>query len=224
MPRTIELADQRFGRLLVLRRDHSRRGRGYWICRCDCGEERSVLGTRLRSSKTQSCGCLNRELLLKIRTKHGGKGSAEYRCWMGMRSRCCNPRNASFYRYGGRGLQRQFESFEEFLAEVGPRPSARHSIDRIDNNGHYTPGNIRWALAKPQARNRASNRLITHDGRSQCLAEWAEEAGLPYRVLQYRISEGWSVERALMTPVAARSPRQRKSHDSSRMESKGGSR
>jgi hypothetical protein len=217
------MAGQRFGRLTVLRRDASKHGRAFWFCLCDCGLERSVSGCHLRCGQTQSCGCLRAERQLQVHTKHGGKGSAEYRCWRSMLQRCSNPRNASWARYGSRGItvDPALQTFEGFLEAIGPRPSPRHSVDRIDNEGHYEPGNVQWALPKPQARNRASNRILIYDGRSQSMAGWAEEMRLPYPVLQKRLGAGWAIERALTTPVAAR--RRRDSLAPVRMESNGGS-
>jgi hypothetical protein len=160
----------------------------------------------LRSGKTQSCGCRAKELTAERSTTHGMTNTPEYRAWANMITRCTNPNFAGWHRYGGRGIECRFSGFEQFLAALGHRPSPGHSVDRIDTNGHYEAGNVRWALRKSQNRNQSSNRLLTHDGRTQCVAAWAEEIGMHVKTLRHRLALGWSVERALTTPVSGRLP------------------
>lgn len=143
----IDLSGQRFGELEVLVRAASRKGGTYWLCRCDCGVEKEIWAGNLRSGSRKSCGC--------SRTKHGMWTTPEYRAWQSMLNRCRNPNNQKQWKnYGGRGIEVKFTSFEEFFAEVGKRPSPKHSIDRINNDGHYEPGNVRWATKKQQTQNR----------------------------------------------------------------------
>jgi hypothetical protein len=126
----------------------------------------------------------------------------EYTAWRHMRERCSNPRDRHYPDYGGRGISvcaAWRESFEKFLADVGPRPGPGYSIDRIDNDGHYKPGNVRWATRSEQARNRRNNRIVTLNGESRCLADWCRITGLSFKCLQNRLNRGWPVERALMT-------------------------
>lgn len=126
--------------------------------------------------------------------------------WIHMRERCSNPNHASWDRYGGRGIvvcRRWLDSYEAFLHDMGPRPSAGHSIDRIDNDGDYEPGNCRWATAKQQARNRSSSRFITAFGETLCLAEWASRAGLRKQTLAARLDRGIDAETAIATPLRA---------------------
>lgn len=136
--------------------------------------------------------------------KTSGKYSSEYSIWMNMRARCNNPANTSYANYGARGIkvcERWESDFLNFLEDMGRRPSRKHSIDRIDNNGHYEPSNCRWATFSEQARNRRTSRFIEFRGRSLTLAEWAQEIGIDMRTLHLRLKNGWSIERALTQPL-----------------------
>lgn len=158
-----DLGGARFGRWLVIAETGDRDGSSVvWRCRCDCGTERNLRATRLVSGKSQSCGCLH----LSRVTTHGhtrvGAISPEWTARQAMLSRCYHKRNASYDDYGGRGIRvcaRWRESFENFFADMGPRPSSRHSVDRIDVHGHYEPSNCRWATIETQSRRRRSSRL-----------------------------------------------------------------
>ena len=156
------MVGQRFGRLSVIGRVPSppagnHRGHAYWLCRCECGRDVSVRADRLRSGETSSCGCLR----IGQKTINGGRNSPEYEPWRSAKRRCFNPKNEHFDRYGGRGITMCPEwrdSFEAFLRDVGPRPSPRHSIDRINNDGNYEPGNVRWATKREQMLNTSRSR------------------------------------------------------------------
>jgi hypothetical protein len=126
----------------------------------------------------------------------------EFRCWGHIKTRCLNPRNPAYRLYGGRGITvcpEWLESFEIFYSDMGPRPSARHSIERKDSNKGYSPDNCIWALPAVQAANRSTVKLIEHDGTIDTMAGWARRSGIPYLRLRRRLVDGWSVERALMT-------------------------
>lgn len=142
--------------------------------------------------------------------KHGKTNTPTWRTWRNIKKRCYN-RNYEYYgRYGGRGItvcKRWRDSFEVFLEDVGERPGLGYSLERINNNGNYEPGNCRWADQKQQSRNRESSFLVTYRGETRCLAEWAEIVGIPYRILYKRLSPAWDVEEAMTTPVGRRGPR-----------------
>jgi hypothetical protein len=133
------------------------------------------------------------------RIKHGLSGTQIYITWANMISRCQNYKNEDFCNYGGRGITvcNRWKKFENFYADMGPRPSSKHSIDRIDNSGNYEPRNCRWATPKDQARNRRSNRLVLVDGRLITIAEAANIACISLALLHYRLKSGWSTQRAL---------------------------
>ncbi|NOV25919.1 hypothetical protein E5S69_20670 [Cupriavidus necator] len=135
---------------------------------------------------------------------HGLSYTPEYRAWQTMRLRCCNPDNAAYADYGGRGItvcDRWLDSPENFLADMGQKPSPKHELDRIDNDKGYSPGNCRWATRKVNDRNRRNNRHLEHDGVTRTLAEWSEITGINRDTLQKRLASGWSVDRAITTPT-----------------------
>lgn len=166
-------------------------------CRCDCGTDRDVYVQSLRSGRSTSCGCSN------IRHGHArkrGRLTAEYQAWCNMRARCYKPSYRSYQRYGGRGIgvcQRWRESFENFLTDVGPKPSPNHSLGRIDNDGDYCPENCRWETQAEQSLNTSRKRLITYRGVTKHLFEWATELGLTAECLRGRFRQGWSLDDAM---------------------------
>jgi hypothetical protein len=157
MSERLDLTGRRFGKLTGASFSHVDKHRKvHWLCRCDCGGEKVVATASLRSGKTVSCGCVQKASHFEIHgyAKKQGRPS-EYRIWTLMRDRCRNPKNNRWDRYGGRGISvcERWDSFEAFLADMGPRPSLKHSIDRKNNDGNYEPGNCRWATTTEQANN-----------------------------------------------------------------------
>lgn len=214
MKSLLDLTGQRFGRWLVLSEQFPRGERRRWLCQCDCSATRSVPQIDLRSGRSQSCGCERIRRATECATKHGHSTDSTYNCWAKMKARCTNPSDAAFGRYGGRGIRvcPQWLDFAGFYADMGDRPSLGHSLDRIDNDGHYEPSNCRWATRKVQNNNKRSNRLLEFNGRSQTLSEWADELGFDYGALRSRLSlRAWTVERALTTPMRFKRPRCRSS-------------
>lgn len=199
----IDMTGRRCGRLVV-RGLADVHGEARWTCDCDCGASCVARGYLLRDGTTRSCGCLRREVAAARQLKHGanrrGACTPEANTWSKMIARCENPRDSSFVYYGARGIRVCEEwrhDFAAFLAHIGPRPSDKHSVDRIDNERGYEPGNVRWATLTEQARNRRSNSHLTAFGETLTIAEWAERTGLHRGTIGSRIGYGMSPEKAL---------------------------
>lgn len=194
-----DYAEQRFGRLVAVRlveRDPKWNAHK-WLFKCDCGNEKAISIKSVRIGHTLSCGCAHSEGLAQRNTKHGQSRSVEYKGWKDMRSRCSNPRRKDYKDYGGRGISvcDRWNDFALFLCDMGPRPEG-FTLDRIDVEGNYEPGNCRWALPKTQANNKRSNRMIDIDGVSKTLQAWCEHYGIEPSKVRWRLNQGWSVERA----------------------------
>jgi hypothetical protein len=179
----------------------------HWRCVCDCGTVRVVRAGGLIYGTSKSCGCLQKQNASASNAKHYLSRSREYRIWTGMKSRCYSKSRNCYANYGARGIkvcERWLNSFENFLADMGPRPSPKHSIDRIDNDGDYSPSNCRWATPKQQLRNTRTNRILVFRGKSLSVAQWAEDTGLSTNTLHERLLRGWSVEKTLTHPYRQR--------------------
>jgi hypothetical protein len=170
------------------------------MCRCECGTERVVRHCDLVSGASKSCGCWNKETQIKHGDARRGRCAPEYLIWVSMKSRCADPSDPHSRAHAGRGIRvcsRWQESYRDFLADMGRRPSSRHSLDRIDNDGNYEPGNCRWAMPATQTRNTRRARLLTVNGVTLPLAEWAERGGITLNTLNGRIKRGWTAEEAV---------------------------
>lgn len=206
----MNLIGQQFGRLVVIGPSERRGPKGhriYWPCRCDCGIEKYVSQGSLRNGNTRSCGCLRREVVGQRHTKHGMYGTLEYHSWQAMKRRCHAPKVDSYKYYGERGISictRWRNSFQNFYDDMGPIPGPTYSIERIDNDGNYAPGNCRWATTKEQGRNMRTNRMLTYNGKTLCLVEWSEITGIGATTISERLKRDWSIEEALIIPVLRR--------------------
>ncbi len=178
--------------------------RQLWLCECSCGKTATVQAQLLKSGRTKSCGHL-RKTVSAAKIKHGASRSSgrtsEYSTWKAMKARCYNVKNKRYANYGGRGItvcDKWLNSFTDFLRDVGYRPGKEYTLDRINNNGHYEPGNVRWATQTQQQRNRAVARQLTINGVTKPLAEWAEEYDIPPAIVRQRIDrEGLNPLQAL---------------------------
>ncbi len=194
--RIIHLQGQRFGRLVVIEFSNLDPNRGaFWLCRCDCGKTKAIRGTSLRQGVSKSCGCRGGKW------RHGKCESRVYKVWNNMVGRCYCPSTRRFDRYGGRGISvcDRWRDFLNFYADMGDPPDGL-TLNRIDNDGNYEPGNCRWATWSQQMLNTSQNEL-THKGITLTVKQWANRIGVKYKTLHRRLHHyHWSVERALDTP------------------------
>lgn len=174
---------------------------GKWKCRCRCGTVRAIKSNALLSGKSGSCGCWAKIAMRKIGAAQLQRNIPGYRVWRGMVDRCHNNKNLKFGLYGGRGITvcaRWLESFWNFYEDMGARPSSAHSIDRIDTNGPYSPGNCRWADVITQNCNKRTNRFITINRERKVAAEWWRLSGVPRATFWARVRAGILDERLLV--------------------------
>ena len=206
MPELIDLTGMRFGRLTVI--SHAGKasyGENRWHCKCDCGTETIVFGNLLRNGSSKSCGCLARELSSSRNRTHGMTNTRLFDIWHGMKARCCRPTAPNYSLYGGRGIsvceewKNDFTVFYEWAMSHGYADGL--TLDRIDNDGNYSPDNCRWADGKTQANNKSTNRLITANGETHTLTQWAEILDVIPESLSARLKRGWSEERTINTPM-----------------------
>lgn len=196
------LLGQRFCRLIVVADGGRCNKRNIlWLCRCDCGGETTAYAYDLRSGRVKSCGCYNREGSKRV--THGQAGrlngrSPTYNIWAEMVQRCTNPKSRSWPHYGGRGvtLCDRWRKFENFWEDMGDRPQGK-SLDRIDNNGGYSPGNCRWADTHTQTRNKRNNVFVTVRGVTHCLADWCRHLGVSKQAIYYWVKKGLTYEAAI---------------------------
>lgn len=199
-----DLTGQCFGKRTAIKiAGKTKWGENLWECICECGTSSIVRTSQLRSGKSNSCGCgpntTNRT--------HGMTNSSEYTIWHGMLQRCYNPKASRYERYGGRGIKVCDEwknSFETFVNDMGLRPSKKHSLDRIDNDGNYEPSNVRWELAAVQMNKTRRSNYLCHNGCRKTIAEWSRLVGINAATIHNRLSYGWPVAKALTTPIDAR--------------------
>jgi hypothetical protein len=193
-----DLNGQKFGRLEILRpATKDRHGKARWWCLCDCGRQKIVGARALTAGLTRSCGCLRRETTSRTRRAHGLTRTPTYTSYQSAKDRCNNPRSENYRYYGGRGIRFLYQSFEQFFRDLGERPPGL-TLERIDNDGHYEPGNCRWATLIDQANNKSNNQILTAFGRTLTLALWAREFNINAGTLRHRVEKGWIAENALL--------------------------
>lgn len=204
MPWKIDITGQRFGRLVAIAPLKSTSQGVRWECICDCGQRASVLTKKLRNGHTKSCGCLQ----ATVHVTHGRTRTPEYRAWQSMLARCDDPNGVMWHRYGGRGIKvcDRWRVFENFFADVGPKPGKGYSLDRIDNDGDYCPSNVRWATKIEQDTNRSTNIYYTYKGVTGTVAQIKErlKLKLPMSTLTSRQYYRWPTDDLFGAPPRAR--------------------
>lgn len=219
----IDIIGMKFNRWLVLSRAaNDPVGKAMFLCRCDCGSEKVIQGILLRRGVSKSCGCMKLEMLSKRQKTHGHTTnktmSPTYHSWVGMMARCSNPNHRAYKNYGALGITicDRWHTFSNFLEDMGEKPP-RMSIDRIDCKGNYEPGNCRWATSQEQARNKSNNAMLTANGKTMCVAEWAEELKINPASLSHRINAGWSHHDAINKPISANAKDAARNHKNSKL-------
>lgn len=198
---------KRFGFLTVIDFYEMKNYRHYWRCLCDCGNEIIVRGQNLTNGNTQSCGCYHKKRASEANNHpktHGLSNTRIYHCWQEMIKRCYTKTQMYYNDYGGRGItvcDRWLHSFENFYADMSNTYQEGLTLDRIDVNKGYSPDNCRWITFKQQQNNKRNNHLVTYNGETKTISEWADISGIPYKTLWNRFSTlGWSAEKAITTP------------------------
>lgn len=213
MGKIIEMIGNKYGRLTVIERASvGKSGAVKWKCKCDCGNIVIVNGSFLRNGHTSSCSCLQKDIAARTAKKmgmenkrHGMSQARVHNIWRGMKQRCEDHNAEDWPRYGGRGItvcdewRDNFEAFRDWAMVNGYRDDL--SIDRIDNDGNYCPENCRWATDEEQNNNRRNSRMVTFNGKTMSLKQWANETGIPRGTIAARLRTGWTVERAMTEHV-----------------------
>lgn len=195
----IDLQGQRFGALVVLSQAPNwRKKRAMWNCQCDCGVQIVVSGMKLRQGSNKACGLRGHRWTSVTANKWEQRYPAEYQTWSSMRQRCSNPKHHNYVRYKGVKICERWNDFGNFLADMGPRPSRQHTIDRYPNQqGNYEPDNCRWATKKEQSRNMRNNLFVERGGERLLLVDLLDELGINHQLVRSRLNIGWSLEEAL---------------------------
>jgi len=203
MPKRIDLIGDKYHRLLVTAL-HSIEYPAKWICLCDCGNKTIVRGNNLRTGQVKSCGCQkiesSRNFAKSKFTTHGMSGTKTYKIWGLMLHRCNNKNSPEYKYYGARNIRvcKEWYKFENFFNDMSECPEGL-SIDRINNNGNYEPGNCKWSTPAEQAVNKRNNHLLTYKGKTQTMGQWERELSFTKDLLSKRIGRGWTIERAFET-------------------------
>jgi hypothetical protein len=204
-----DLTGQRFGNLIVIKATEKRKFKHVvWLCKCDCGNEKEIIGNALTSGQCKSCGCLRVKKSWdkgKNATNylHGMSRTPIHNAWIHMRQRCYNGNDKSYPDYGGRGITvcKKWQTFEGFYEDMGSSYKEGYSIDRIDVNGNYEPSNCRWATNLVQANNKRDNKRYTVEGITDTMSNLSRKYGITHYAVRTRLMLGWDVEKAFMIPV-----------------------
>ena len=208
--KTIDISNQRFGRLTAIEKSTNICGKTAWKCVCDCGNIAYVTTSNLTCNRIRSCGCIKQELLMRRNITHNQRHTRLYEVWKGIKQRCYNPKHRAYHNWGGRGIKmcedwkNNFQSFYNWSYANGYSPENQKdeknklTIDRIDVNGNYEPSNCRWVTRKVQASNMRTNKLITINGETHCIAEWCRIYNVHTSNYYKKINKGMSPEEALI--------------------------
>lgn len=175
----------------------------YWECLCSCGNRRYVSQTPLLRGDSVCCGCTMAEHQRLKHTTHGKSHTPEYGAWKAMLHRCQSPKDARYKDYGGRGISvcDRWQNVDSFISDMGSRPSPKHTLDRIDNDGDYCPENCRWVVRSVQDNNKRNNRYLVHSGLTLTISEWSRRTGICVSLIRQRLRKGRTTAEALETPV-----------------------
>lgn len=210
-----DISGQKFGLLMVISPAENTRMGVKWLCQCDCGKTAIIHGYQMRSGHTKSCGCLRKSKLVITSRTHGMTNHPLHNTWGHMIQRCENPNDIGYKRYGERGIAICIEwrtSFEAFVTHVSLLPhygEKGYSLDRTDNSLGYFPRNVRWATRTDQSRNSRKACLLTLSETTKCISEWEDVLDVKRGTIKARLHRGWSVERALTTPVKTNARRRK---------------
>lgn len=202
-----DLTGKRFGMLTVLSYSHTKNNSAHWLCRCDCGNTKTVLAGNLVGARTKSCGCLRRKRILEYNESQWESNTRLYRIWKGMKNRCYNPNVPSYKNYGGCGIRvcdewQQYKAFRDWALNHGY--SEDLTIERKDYDGMYEPSNCEWIPRPDQGKNTSRNRYIEYGGKTMTLADWSKTLGGGPNLVATRLQRGWTEEKAVSTPVKRR--------------------
>jgi hypothetical protein len=202
-----ESIGRKFGRWTVIAPAENKHKERHWLCECDCGTVKDVKEYNMQRGASKSCGCFGIEQTKKANTKHGhsrnGFRTRTFSIWCLMRQRCNDTNNPAYSDYGGRGVSvcKRWDEFETFLIDMGECPP-KMTIERINNDGNYEPGNVRWATRKEQCSNRRSNDWVEYNGERKTVTQWAESLGIGVATLRYRLRiANWEIGETLGTIV-----------------------
>lgn len=210
----LDLVGQRFGKLVVIAIHPERLNyHYYWQCACDCGVTKLVRQIDLTRGATQGCGrlCGKTQHLNPKPSPVNRSYHPVYRAFIAAQARCSPTDEEHYPDYAGRGIEFRFSSFEEFVAELGDKPTSKHTVDRINNDGHYEVGNVKWSTRTEQNNNRRNNRVVVWNEQTHTLAEWSRILNLPVKVLTARLNRDWAIQDAFTTPILSKGVKYKKS-------------